>query len=169
MSDKFHLEKIAEEDDTYFENGGYSGFGFFNLSGEQIEYHYPKDVTQEEVERYIAQSLNNMDAKTVDDICDKACIWKDEKMASDTMAYPDGLLEAEGRQILKFMSFKDIVIYKNPYDQNDKTLGASVGGGTDWDTENGMEIVIKGDEILDVREFLGYGEYAIWDEEDSED
>lgn len=169
MSVNFHLEKIGEEGDIHFENGGYSGFGLFKLTGEQIEYHYPKDVSQEEAERYIEQCLNNLDAKTVDDICDKACIWKDEKMASDTMDYPDGLLEAKGREILKFMSFGDIVIYKNPYDQNDKTLGATIDGDTDWDTENGMEIVIKGDIILDIREFLGYGEYAIWDEQDSMD
>jgi hypothetical protein len=32
-----------------------------------------------------------------------------------------------------------------------------------------MEIVIKRDKMLDVREFLGYGEYAIWDEEESID
>lgn len=37
-------------------------------------------------------------------------------------------------------------------------------GGTDWDEENGMEIIIKGREVLEVREFLGYDESAIWDE-----
>jgi hypothetical protein len=55
------------------------------------------------------------------------------------------------------------------YDRNDNTLGVSVGGRTDWDTGNGREIVIKRDKMLDVREFLGYGEYTIWDEEESID
>ncbi|WP_264930438.1 hypothetical protein [Paenibacillus sp. LS1] len=45
-------------------------------------------------------------------------------------------------------------------------MGAILGGGTEWDAENGMEIVILGDKVLEVREYLGYGEFAIWAETD---
>ncbi|WP_411553885.1 hypothetical protein [Paenibacillus lautus] len=41
-----------------------------------------------------------------------------------------------------------------------------LGGGAEWDSENGMEIVIRGSEVLEVREYLGYGSYAIWSETD---
>lgn len=36
--------------------------------------------------------------------------------------------------------------------------------GTEWDLENGMEIVIRGNQVLEVREFLGYDEFAAWDD-----
>jgi len=87
-------------------------------------------------------------------------------MSYDTTEYTAGLAEAEGKGILAFMSVADVELYRNPYDSNDKRLGAILGGGTEWDAENGMEIVILGDKVLEVREYLGYGEFAIWAETD---
>jgi hypothetical protein len=34
----------------------------------------------------------------------------------------------------------------------------------EWDSENGMEIVIRGSKVLEVREYLGYGKYAVRNE-----
>ncbi|WP_442604355.1 hypothetical protein [Paenibacillus sp. KN14-4R] len=49
-------------------------------------------------------------------------------------------------------------MYRNPYDKNDTLFGASVWAGMEWEFEDGIEIIIKGKEVLEVREFLGYGE-----------
>lgn len=57
-------------------------------------------------------------------------------------------------------------MYRNPYDRNDHAFGAILGGGAEWDSENGLEIVIRGSEVLEVREYLGYGADAIWSETD---
>lgn len=48
----------------------------------------------------------------------------------------------------------------------DHAFGAILGGGAEWDSENGLEIVIRGSEVLEVREYLGYGADAIWSETD---
>ncbi|MGM1045876.1 DUF6985 domain-containing protein [Paenibacillus uliginis] len=60
-----------------------------------------------------------------------------------------------------FYSVGEVDLYRNPYDRNDNTFGATLSGGTEWDSENGMEIVIRGSKVLEVREYLAYGKFAI--------
>jgi hypothetical protein len=165
MPDMFRLEKVGEEGDiTFPESIGISGYGSFTLTNsQQVEYHFNKnDMSLEEAETYIANSLNNLPEETIDEICEKACAWKNDKMSSDSMPYPDGLAEARGREILRFIEAGNVVIYKNPHDGNDTVFGAVIGGGVAWDDENGMEIIIKGDKVLEVGEFFGYYGYSIW-------
>jgi len=165
MTVEFHLEHVGAEDPG--DESRMSGFGPLALFQSQVEYHFNvEDMSVKEAEAYIHTVLNELPSETIDEICDRACEWKNEKMSSDTADYPMGLAEASGREILSFMSVGDVELYRNPYDRRDDTFGAILGGGTEWDTENGMEIIIRGSKALEVREYLGYGEYAIWDEED---
>lgn len=127
-------------------------------------------MSLEEAEAYIEQSLNALPDEAVDQLCNKMCAWKDEIL---TETYPDlgkavGLLEVQGRSILPFISISDIHIYRNPYDPKDPLFGAVLSAGMEWDYEDGIEIIIKGQEVLEVREFLGYGEHSIWEDEDRE-
>ncbi len=159
MNNEFHLEKVGQ----YNDSGLMSGYGMFNLFNTYVEYCFNElDISLNELEKYIQNVLNNLLDKTIDEICRLAYEWKEDKMSSDTMDYPIGLNKVWGRDILKFMQIGTIEIYRNPYDKNDNVLGAVLVGSTDWDTENGMEIIIRGKEVLEVREFLGYEEYSIW-------
>lgn len=163
----FHLEQVGAEDSS--DETRLSGFGPLVLFDSQVEYRFStEDMTLEEAEQYIQYVLNRLPMDTIDQICRLACEWKTEKMSSDTFDYPVGLAEACGRDILSFMAVGEVELYRNPYDRNDDTFGAILGGGTEWDTENGMEIILRGDQVLEVREFLGYGEYGIWDEEEED-
>ncbi len=165
MKEGFHLEHVGAEDPG--DESRMSGFGHLALFQCQVEYHFnTEDMSVKEAEAYIDTVLNALPAETIDEICERACEWKIEKMSSDTVDYPIGLAEASGREILGFMSVGDVELYRNPYDRNDQTFGAILGGGTEWDPENGMEIIIRGNKVLEVREYLGYGEYAIWSEEE---
>ncbi|GIP33563.1 hypothetical protein [Paenibacillus sp. J2TS4] len=170
ISRKFHLENVGKEEDVYASNGeATSGFGLFVLSNERVQYHFrEEDMSLDEAESYIENCLNNLPDETVDELCKKMCTWKDHLLTDcyPDMKCPDGLPDAQGRDLLRFISVSDIYIYRNPYDKNDPLFGASVLAGMEWDFEDGIEIIIKGKEVLEVREFLGYGEYAIWDESD---
>jgi len=167
---KFHLESVGKEEDIYAPNGeAISGFGLFTLTNDRVEYHFrEEDMCLEEAESYIEHGLNALPDEAVDQLCDKMCAWKDEIL---TETYPnlgraEGLLEAQGRSILPFISISDIHIYRNPYDPKDPQFGAVLSAGMEWDYEDGIEIIIKGQEVLEVREFFGYGEHSIWDESD---
>ena len=162
MSSQFHLEKIGESFDVFDENG-VSGFGILALTNQQVEYHFNKeDISAEQAEAYISNVLNRLPEQSIDELCHLACRWKNDKMRSDSMDYPDGLAEVKGRDILKHMGVGDVELYRNPHDADDAMLGAVLGGGTDWDLENGMEIVIKGDKVLSVAEAEGFGESILW-------
>ncbi|MEK3779305.1 DUF6985 domain-containing protein [Paenibacillus sp. FSL R5-0810] len=168
MTEGFRLEQVGSEDPE--DECRMSGFGQLALFQCQVEYHFnTEDMRVKEAEAYIDTVLNALPAETIDEICERACEWKNEKMSSDTADYPTGLAEASGREILAFMSVGDVELYRNPYDRSDDTFGAILGGGTEWDAEKGMEIIIRGSKALEVREYLGYGEYAIWDEEEATD
>mgnify|MGYP001219934008 CR=1 FL=1 len=172
MTRKFRLENVGKEVDIYASTGeAISGFGLFALTNERIEYHFrEEDMSVDEAESYIEYSLNNLPEETVEELCKKMCAWKDHILTDcyPDMSCPDGLPDAQGRDILRFISVSDISIYRNPYNKNDPLLGASISAGMDWDFEDGIEIIIKGKEVLEVREFLGYGEHAIWEERDNE-
>ena len=163
MAEKFRLTHVGVEDSS--DQNRISGFGFLTLFQCDVEYHFStEDMSVEEAESYIQDVLNQLPDETINEICKKACEWKTIKMSSDTADYPSGLAESSGRGILDFMSASEVDLYRNPYDPYDKIFGATIGGGTDWDSENGMEIVIRGSEVLEVREYLGYGKFAIWNE-----
>lgn len=165
MTENFCLKHVGAEDPA--EENRMSGFGLLDLFQCEVEYHFStQDMSLEEAELYIQNVLNCLPDKTINEICKLSYEWKTEKMSSDTEEYPAGLAEAEGKDILAFMSVGYVELYRNPYNSNDKSLGAILGGGTKWDTENGMEIVIHGHKVLEVHEYLGYGEFAIWTEAD---
>lgn len=167
MDTTFHLENVGIEEDIYASNGkATSGFGLFVLSNERIEYRFrEEDMSLNEAESYIEDCLNNLPDETIDELSKKMCVWKDGIMTDcyPDMKCPDGLSDAQGRDILHFISVSDIFIYRNPYDNNDAVFGASILVGMEWEFEDGIEVIIKGKKVLEVREFLGYGEYAIWD------
>ncbi|MGG3506443.1 hypothetical protein ABES58_13280 [Paenibacillus lautus] len=165
MSERFELKHVGIEDPS--EETGMSGFGYLALFECEVEYRFStEDMSVEEAEIYIQDLLNQLPDETINEICKKACAWKNLKMASDTADYSPGLEGVYGEDILKFMSVGEVDLYRNPYDRNDNTFGAILGGGTAWDSENGMEILIRGSKVLEVREYLGYGAYAIWSETD---
>lgn len=165
MTERFQLKNVGVEDPS--DESGMSGFGYLALFQCNVEYRFStEDMSVKEAEIYIQDVLNQLPAETVHEICKKACEWKDLKMSSDTADYPPGLGEVSGADILEFMSVGEVDLYRNPYDRNDHTFGAILGGGAEWDSENGMEIVIRGSEVLEVREYLGYGADAIWSETD---
>ncbi|GIO96004.1 hypothetical protein J14TS5_10900 [Paenibacillus lautus] len=165
MSERFELKHVGIEDPS--EETGMSGFGFLALFQCEVEYRFStEDMSVEEAKIYIQDVLNQLPDETINEICKKACAWKNLKMSSDTADYPPGLDEVYGEDILEFMSVGEVDLYRNPYDRNDNTFGAILGGGTAWDSENGMEILIRGSKVLEIREYLGYGAYAIWSETD---
>ncbi|TVX93784.1 DUF6985 domain-containing protein [Paenibacillus agilis] len=165
MAEKFHLERVGLEDPL--DKNGLSGFGLLDLFQCQVEYHFSTDeMNLEEAEIYIQDVLNHLPNETIDEICKKACEWKDDKMSSDTADYPSGLGNIYGRGILAYMSVGDVDLYRNA---DDHTFGAILSGGTEWDSENGMEIILWGSEVLEVREYLGYGKFAIWNENDGDE
>ncbi|OPA73686.1 hypothetical protein BVG16_26690 [Paenibacillus selenitireducens] len=165
MTERFHLERVGLEDPL--DENSMSGFGLLDLFQCHVEYHFStEDMSLEETELYIQDVLNHLPDETINEIYKKACEWRTVKMSSDTADYPSGLAEAYGRGILAFMSVGEVDLYRNPYDRNDNTFGATLSGGTEWDSENGMEIVIRGSKVLEVREYLGYGKFAIWNETD---
>ena len=165
MNERFHLECVGVEDPL--DENSMSGFGLLALFQCNVEYHFStKDMSLEEAELYIQDVLNHFPDETINEICKKAYEWKTIKMSSDTADYPSGLAEAYGRDILAFMSVGEVDLYRNPYYRNDNTFGATLSGGTEWDLENGMEIVIRGSKVLEVCEYLGYGKFAIWNETD---
>lgn len=161
MIEKFHLNNIGLDDPL--DENSMSGFGLLTLFQCDVEYHFStEDMSLEEAELYIQEVLNRLPDEDINELCKKACEWKIDKMSSDTAEYPSGLAEAYGRGILDFMSVGEVYLYRHPYNSSDDTFGAILGGGTEWDTENGMEIVIRGSKVLEVREYLGYGKTAIW-------
>ncbi|MFC7680759.1 DUF6985 domain-containing protein [Paenibacillus sp. GCM10028914] len=161
MIEKFHLNNIGLDDPL--DENSMSGFGLLTLFQCDVEYHFStEDMSLEEAELYIQEVLNRLPDEAINELCKKACEWKIDKMSSDTAEYPSGLAEAYGRGILDFMSVGEVYLYRYPYNSSDDTFGAILGGGTEWDTENGMEIVIRGSKVLEVREYLGYGKTAIW-------
>ncbi|MGG3280069.1 DUF6985 domain-containing protein [Paenibacillus solani] len=163
MTERFHLKNVGIED--ALDENSISGFGLLPLFQCIVEYHFStEDMSLEEAELYIHNVLNQLPAETINEICKKACEWKTIKMTSDTVDYPSGLAEAYGRDILGFMSVGEVNLYRNPFDRNDNTFGAILSGGTEWDSENGMEIIIRDSKVLEVREYLGYGEFAIWEQ-----
>lgn len=165
MTERFHLERVGVEEPS--DENRVSEYGLLELFQTEVEYRFnTEDISVEEAEWYIQNVLNRLPDETVNDICNRAYEWKTEKMSSDTADYPAGLAEVEGRGILTFMAVGEVELYRNPADPKDKILGAILGGSTDWDTENGMEIVMLGHQVLEVREYLGYGEFAIWTESD---
>lgn len=165
MTERFHLERVGVENPA--DENRVSGYGKLELFQSEVEYRFnTEDISLEEAELHIHDVLNCLPDDTINDICNRAYEWKTEKMMSDTADYPAGLAEAEGRGILAFMAVGEVELYRNPADPKDKILGAILGGSTDWDTENGMEIVMLGHQVLEVREYLGYGEFAIWTESD---
>ncbi|WP_416298053.1 DUF6985 domain-containing protein [Paenibacillus illinoisensis] len=165
MTERFHLERVDVEDPA--DENRVSGYGMLELFQSEVEYRFnTEDIRLEEAEGYIQNVLNRLPDETVNDICNRAYEWKTEKMSSDTVDYPAGLAEVEGMGILVFMAVGEVELYRNPADPKDKILGAILGGSTDWDTENGMEIVMLGHQVLEVRGYLGYGEFAIWTESD---
>lgn len=170
MNRSFHLEQVGKEEDLYATNGeATSGFGLFRLTNERIEYHFrEEDMSLEEAESYIQNGINHLPDETIEDLCKKMCTWKNEVLTEryPDLKCPDGLADAHGRDILRFLSVSDIYLYRNPYDKNDAQFGASVLASMEWEFEDGIEIMIKGKNVLEVREFLGYGEYAIWEEND---
>lgn len=169
ISIKFHLDHVGKEEDVYASNGeAISGFGLFVLTNERVQYHFrEEDMSLDEAESYIEHYLNRLPDESIDELCQKMCAWKDEVLSDyPDMNYPEGLSNAQGRDILPFLSVSDIYIYRNPYDPNDSLFGATVSAGMEWEFEDGIEMIIRGQHVLEVREFLGYGAYAIWEEND---
>ncbi|MEO3946371.1 hypothetical protein [Gorillibacterium sp. CAU 1737] len=170
MNGSFRLEQVGKEEDGYASNGEATlGFGPFAPTGDRVQYHFrEEEMTLEEAEAYIGSGLNQLPAEAIDDLCGKLCTWKDEIVNEiyPEMRRAEGIAEAKGRAILPFLSISDIYLYRNPYNRQDPVLGAALYAGMDWDYEDGIEIVIRGSEILETREFLGYGEFAIWEEEE---
>ncbi len=141
------------------------GVGYNSLFNTECSVYFDRNKIQiDEAERYLEQYINNLDKEMVDKILHLACEWKNEQVKDyPDVDYMEGLKQATRREIMKYIQLCSIHIYKNPYDSNDMLLGASVYCVPNWDEENHMEIIIKGKEVLEVREFLGYGEFAIWD------
>lgn len=172
MNQSFKLERVGQEEDIYAENEvAISGFGPFHLTDDTVEYHFrEEDMSLEQAETYIGHSLNNLPQATMDDLCHKMCMFISEVLKTyPNMDCANGLAEAEGREVLPFISVSDIYIYRNPHDESDPVFGASITAGLEWGYEDGIEINVKGSEVVSVTEYLGYREYGIWDEdEDSE-
>jgi hypothetical protein len=170
MKQPFKLEHVGQEEDIYAENEvAISGFGPFTLTGDTVEYHFrEEEMSLEKAEAYIGQTLNNLSKDTIDDLCHKMCTF----IARVFDTYPNlnctsGLAEAKGNDILPFISASDIYIYRNPYNDRDNVLGANIIVGLEWDYEDGVELNVKGSEVLSVTQYLGYGEFGIWDEDEN--
>jgi hypothetical protein len=152
MKQPFKLEHVGQEEDIYAENEvAISGFGPFTLTGDTVEYHFrEEEMSLEKAEAYIGQTLNNLSKDTIDDLCHKMCTF----IARVFDTYPNlnctsGLAEAKGNDILPFISASDIIV------------------GLEWDYEDGVELNVKGSEVLSVTQYLGYGEFGIWDEDEN--
>ncbi|WJH30620.1 hypothetical protein N6H13_08320 [Paenibacillus sp. CC-CFT742] len=96
MHERFHLERVDIEDPA--DENRVSGYGMLELFQSEVEYRFnTEDIRLEEAEGYIQNVLNRLPDETVNDICNRAYEWKTEKMSSDTVDYPAGLAEVEGR------------------------------------------------------------------------
>ncbi|CCC84564.1 MULTISPECIES: hypothetical protein [Paenibacillus] len=86
-----------------------------------------------ERESYIEDCLNNLPDETIDELS-KKCVWKDGIMTGcyPDMKCPDGLSDAQGRDILRFISVNDIFINRNPYYNNGAVFGASILVGMEF-------------------------------------
>ncbi|OAB29658.1 hypothetical protein PMSD_21370 [Paenibacillus macquariensis subsp. defensor] len=99
--------------------------------------------------------MNNLPDETVDELCKKMCTWKDDILTDcyPDMKCPDRLSDAQGRDILRFISVSDIYIYRNPYDKKDTLFGASVLAGMDGNLKVVLKLLSK------ARKFLKYASF----------
>lgn len=151
--------KLSNGDETIMEGSGYNSL--FHM--ECLVQFENEKLQIDEVETYIDQCVNHLEKDMIDKILKLSCEWKNKQISDyPDMEYAQGLSKATEEDILKYIHLDSITVYRNPYNPTDKQFGASLYCYPDWDKENHMEIILKGKEVLAVREFWGYGEFAIW-------
>lgn len=146
--------------------------GYCELFQCEAKYKFSNSITIDAAESYVDHMLNVLSDGTKNDLYKVLCEYRDNIMDCDKENYiPIGQWNpvwknAVGQDILCGIKPKSISIYRNPYDDSDKVLGASFYCDCAWDEEHEVEILFRGNQIVDVTEFLGYGEFGIWDEDD---
>ena len=149
---------------------GRKGSVFCKFANEEIDVAvYDEGVSEDYIEKCI-MSLNNLSDKTTEEICNAAkkyCLKVKELYEEyDLSLIPIIPITADTKaeEICKYFKITGIVIEKP---EDEKIVGYSIGGNCDWETEHGIEIIIRDEKVV----YLGadeanspWNDYDIYDE-----
>ena len=129
------------------EYGKMEGEVYFGYIKEYIALSFKKNVPMEYVQR-TAEKLNELDDKLIGKLCEYSMKFYKDKVET----YPDIVedIAIEGDKILvptdimKYIEFGMLMV-NLPEDLSD--IGINLEGGCEWD-ENGIQWIVKGDDIL---------------------
>ncbi len=111
-----------------------------------IDLRFEQDVPMEYVYK-VAEKLNCLQENTFNDIYKYSILYCKDMVES----YPDMEIDIDtdsfekDSDIMSYMEFEELVI-NLPEDLSE--VGINLGGSCEWDIENGIQWLIKGDEVV---------------------
>lgn len=122
---------------------------YFSILGKYIEIEIEEDVPQDYIEQQV-QYLNSIDEKILREICINSIKFCKEEMKDyPEKEYARGLYDTiSEKNIMNFMDIRKLRIdmYEDEDDKQSRVLNLS--GSCEWDKENGIQWLIKNDEII---------------------
>lgn len=142
------------------EFGEMEGEVYFNAIKQDITIYFEKEVPMDYVEKQVAY-LQSLDEKVIRQLCYYSDLFRKEEMEeypdkdySEGMDQIDDLLDLFDYMCITALT---IEMYKDESVKEMRVLNLS--GGCDWDEENGIQWLIKEDEVVYVGAYDGL---SIW-------
>ncbi|GFI24492.1 hypothetical protein IMSAGC011_03293 [Lachnospiraceae bacterium] len=143
------------------EFGEMEGEVYFNAINQNITVLFEKEVPMDYVEKQV-EYLQALDEKVIQKMCYYADLFRKEEMeAYPDKDYPEGMDKINNPlELLDYFAITELQIemYANENVKEVRVLNLS--GSCDWDEENGIQWLIKEDEVVYTGAYDGLG---IWD------
>lgn len=128
------------------EFGDMEGQVYFKFFDKYIDINFEKDVPMDYVMKN-AKYLNSISEDVILKLCEYSFIYcKDFTKAYPDIQYDEGLIEiSKPSKVLKYM---EICSLKVDMPQDETTCVLNLSGGCDWEDEDGMQWLIRDDEVI---------------------
>lgn len=143
------------------EFGEMEGEVYFNAINQNIVIRFDKEVPIDYVEKQ-AEYLQSLSKNVIYKMCYYADLFRKEEMKNyPNKDYPPNIDQIDNPlQILDYISITDLQVEMYADESAKEICVLNLSGSCDWDEENGIQWLIKEDEVV----YAGaYNDLGIWD------
>ncbi|MDE7204432.1 MAG: hypothetical protein K2O91_21610 [Lachnospiraceae bacterium] len=133
---------------------------YFNAIGQNIVIRFDKEVPMDYVEKQV-EHLQSLNKKVIYNMCYYANLFRKEEMKNyPNKDYPPNMDQIDNPlELLDYISITDLHVEMYMNESAKKIYVLNLSGSCDWDEENGIQWLIKEDEVV----YAGaYQDLSIW-------
>ena len=133
---------------------------YFNAIGQNIVIRFDKEVPMDYVEKQV-EYLQSLNKKVIYNMCYYANLFRKEEMKNyPNKDYPPNMDQIDNPlELLHYISITDLHVEMYTNESAKEICVLNLSGSCDWDEENGIQWLIKEDEVV----YAGaYQDLSIW-------